>query len=227
MSNQGILYIVATPIGNLEDMSRRAIKILSNVSVIAAEDTRTTRHLLNHFDIANLLTSYHEHNEAQKSVELLAKLQNGEDVALVSEAGTPTISDPGYRLVQQAVENGVKLVPVPGPSAVATALSISGLPTDRFMFVGFLPDKTGKRKKKLDELKGELATLVFYISKWKLERVLTDMLEMFGDRRVCFCRELTKMHEDIRHTTLDSLLEDCSGKKVKGEITLVVEGCEK
>jgi len=223
----GSLYIVATPIGNLEDMSFRSVRILKEVSLIAAEDTRTTKTLLKHYEIETPLTSYHEHNEIKKSQELLRELEEGRDIALVADAGTPTISDPGYRLVEAATSAGVKLVPIPGPSAVATALSISGLPTDRFLFVGFLPDKKGKRRNKLEEIKGEVSTIVFYISKWKVEKTLQDMLGIFGDRKACFCRELTKLHEDIRYTSLSELLENVKGKQLKGEITLVVEGHEK
>lgn len=226
MDNKGTLYIVATPIGNLEDISHRAVRILNEVSLIAAEDTRTTKNLLNRYEITTPLTSYHEHNESKKSSELIRRLENGEDIALVSDAGTPTVSDPGYRLVKKATESGIKLVPIPGPSAAITALSISGLPTDRFLFVGFLPDKPGKRRNKIEGLKGEKATLIFYISKWKVKKIVNDLLDIFGDRRVCFCRELTKMHEDIKYATLCELSQKLTDKPIKGEITLIVEGLD-
>jgi 16S rRNA (cytidine1402-2'-O)-methyltransferase len=222
--NSGTLYIVATPIGNLEDISFRAVRILKEVALIAAEDTRKTKRLLSHYGIETPLTSYHEHNEMKKSEELVRQLQNGKDIALVSEAGTPTISDPGYRLILAATEAGLKLVPIPGASAVATSLSISGLPTDRFLFVGFLPDKVGKRRKKIEEISEESATLVFYISKWKLGKVLSDLNDLLGNRRVCFCRELTKLHEEIRYEMLADVANNYSDVSVKGEITLVVEG---
>lgn len=224
MTDRGKLYIVATPIGNLGDMTYRAIETLRNVSLIAAEDTRKTKGLLTHYGISTRLISYFEHNEAERSEEIVEILKKGEDVALVSEAGTPSISDPGYRLISGAVENGIVLVPVPGATAAAAALSVSGLPTDRFLFVGFLPDKVGKRKKRLEELRAETATLVFYISKWKLEKTLADMADILGDRRACYCRELTKMHEEIKYLRLPELARFVSEKPVKGEITLVVEG---
>lgn len=224
MKTTGTLYIVSTPIGNLGDITYRAVEVLKFVSQIASEDTRTTKKLLSRYDIHTPLTSYHEHNEAEKSDKILDMILDGKDVALVSEAGTPSISDPGYRLISKAREEGIKLVPIPGATAAIAALSVSGLPTDRFLFVGFLPDKQGKRLKKLEEIKDEPATLIFYISKWKVEKTLKDMSKVLGDRRICYCRELTKIHEEIRHTSLSELLDELKDKAIKGEIALVVDG---
>lgn len=224
MSESGILYIIGTPIGNLEDISFRAVNVLKSVSLIAAEDTRTTKNLLNHFKINTPLISYHEHNELKRAGELIAELKQGKDIGLVSEAGTPTISDPGYRLIEAAVREEIKIVPVPGASAACSALSVSGLPTDRFLFVGFLSDKQGKRTKQIDALKDENATLIFYISKWKFSKTVSDLMKILGDRRACFCRELTKVHEEILHTTISKLADQYKDKELKGEITLVVEG---
>lgn len=222
----GNLYIVATPIGNLDDISARALDVLKSVALIAAEDTRKTGRLLKHFGIKTPLISYYEHNEVRRATEILELLGEGKDVAVVSEAGTPTVSDPGYRLISSAVKLGLKLIPIPGPSATIAALSVSGLPTDMFLFVGFLPDKDGKRRSKLEGLKDFSSTLIFYISKWKIGKTLSDILDIFGDRRVCYCRELTKLHEEIVHTTVGELQKHIQKAEVLGEITLVVEGSQ-
>lgn len=220
------LYVVSTPIGNLEDITLRALRILKEVDVIAAEDTRHTRKLLSHYDIHTPLISFHEHNEDIAVDKVMRLIEEGKDVALVSDAGTPAISDPGFRLVRAAAKAGIKVEVIPGPSAVISAMAAAALPTDQFTFIGFLPEKEGRRKKRLSELAEYQHTLVFYVSKWKIERVLRDMLETFGDRPAVLCRELTKMHEEVRRTSLAELLEYIGGHEVKGEVTLVVGGLE-
>ncbi len=220
------LYIVATPIGNLEDMTFRAVRVLKEAGIIAAEDTRHTRKLLSHFDIHTRMESFHEHNEQVATGRFVELLQNGKNVALVSDAGTPAISDPGFRLVRSAIEAGIEVEAVPGASAVITALTVSGIPTDQFTFIGFLPDKEGKRKNRLAELKDVRHTLVFYVSKWKVEKVLSDMIDVFGERNAVLCRELTKLHEEVVRAPLSKILESVKGREVKGELTLVVGGNE-
>lgn len=220
----GTLYVVATPIGNLKDITLRAIEVLKLVDVIASEDTRHTKNLLNHFSIDTPMTSCFEHNEKEKSLKIISMLSDGQNVALVSEAGTPAISDPGYRLIKAAHENDITVRPIPGASAALAAMSVSGLPTDRFLFVGFLPDKKGKRQTKLKEIEDETATLVFYISKWKVMKVLQDIFEILGNRNVCYCREITKLHEEIKQIPLEALIEELQDKTIKGEITLIVSG---
>jgi 16S rRNA (cytidine1402-2'-O)-methyltransferase len=220
----GILYIVATPIGNLEDITLRAQRVLKEVDLIAAEDTRHSRKLLTHFDIHTSLTSFFKGNEKEKLRSIIKALMSGSDVALVSDAGTPCISDPGYPLLVAAIEAGINVVPIPGPSALAAAISAAGLPTDRFTFIGFLPDKPGKRRLKIDELKDLSHTLVIYVSKWKGEAVLGDCLEILGDRKACLCRELTKLHEEFVRGKLSEILASIEKNPPKGEMTLVIEG---
>ncbi len=220
----GMLYIVATPIGNLEDFPPRAIETLKRVTLVASEDTRVTRKLLSRFGIRAPLVSLYEHNEQKRVPEILSRLEAGEDVALVSDAGTPLISDPGYRLVREVIRREYRAVPVPGPSAVLAALSVSGLPTDRFTFAGFLPRKAGKRGKALRELAALGHTLVFFESPHRLLKTLQDMTEAMGDRTVVLCRELTKKYEEILRGTPSELLRALADKKVRGEITLVVSG---
>lgn len=220
----GQLYIVATPIGNLEDMTARAIRILKDVDVIAAEDTRHTRKLLTHFDIHTRLTSFYKDNEKGKSAWLVDELLNGKNIALVSDAGTPCISDPGYPLLKAAVDAGVNIVPIPGASALTAAVCAAGLPNDRFTFVGFLPDKPGKRKNALGELKDIPHTLVFYVSPWKAEATVLDCLDVLGDRHACVCRELTKIHEEFYRASLSQITAHLDSHPPKGEITLVVAG---
>ena len=193
----GILYIVPTPIGNLEDITLRALRILKEAEWIAAEDTRHTQHLLAHFGIKTALTSYHDHNERDKARLLVERLRSGASIALVSDAGTPAISDPGYRIVVDAIQAGIEVVPLPGASALTTALSASGLPTDRFLFEGFLPAKAQERKAKLQTLRGEAATLVFYEAPHRLLDSLAEMLKIFGDREIAVARELTKIHQEF------------------------------
>lgn len=218
----GILYIVATPIGNLEDITLRAIRTLREVDLIAAEDTRHTRKLLAHLDIHTPMTSFFAGNERGKAGAIIRQIAEGKNVALVTDAGTPCISDPGYPLLAAAVEAGVRIVPIPGPSALSAALSAAGLPTDRFTFVGFLPDKPGKRKRALEELKGILHTLVLYVSPWKAAATIADCLEVLGDRRACLCRELTKIHEEFLRAPLSAIAAAVEAKPPKGEMVLVI-----
>ena len=222
----GILYIVATPLGNLEDITLRALRILKEVSLIATEDTRTTGKLLKHFDIHSPMTSYYEHSGAARLKQILEALSLG-DVALVSEAGTPLLSDPGYRLVQTAIEHDIQVIPVPGPSALTTALSASGLSTDRFMFLGFLPRKRSDRQRLLAEIAGQTVTLVFYETPHRLVAALDDMINVLGSsRRVAVCRELTKFHEEIWRGTLHQAREEWRSRSPRGEFTLVVAGAD-
>lgn len=220
----GTLYIVATPIGNLEDITLRAIRVLREVDLIAAEDTRHTRGLLAHLGIHTPMTSFFAGNERGKAGAVVRQILDGKDVALVTDAGTPGISDPGYPLIRAAIEAGLPVVPIPGPSALTAALSAAGLPNDRFTFAGFPPDKPGKRKRVLEELRDVPHTLVIYVSPWKAQAMLKDCLEVLGDRRACLCRELTKIHEEFRRGTLAELAAAIKAKPPKGEMVLVVEG---
>jgi 16S rRNA (cytidine1402-2'-O)-methyltransferase len=220
----GRLFVVATPIGNLADITLRAIRVLGDVDVIAAEDTRTTRKLLSHHGIRTPLVSYHEHNESVRTPELLARLENGESVALVSEAGTPSISDPGYRLVDACIAADVAVEPLPGASAILAAVVVSGLPSDAFVFEGFLPRRGAERRKRLADLASERRTLVVFEAPHRLDATLTDMLELLGDRRAALCRELTKLHEEVRRETLSALAAGIRRAPVKGELVLVIEG---
>ena len=219
----GTLYLVATPIGNLQDMTFRAVEILKSVDVIACEDTRHTRKLVNHFGIPTKLVSYHEHNEAGRSTELIDKLQNGESVAVVSDAGTPGISDPGFHLVTRAIEAGIRVVPIPGAVAFANAAAVSGLPTDSIFFGGFLPSKKGDRRRRLEQLASIPATLAFYESPRRIGAALADAIEILGDRHGVICRELTKIHEEIARGRLSELLGRYSAEAVKGEIVLLID----
>ncbi len=223
MSQSG-LYVVATPIGNLEDMSYRAVRILAEVDLIAAEDTRRTRRLLKHYQISRPLISYHDHNKEGRSPFLLEKLNSGESLALVSDAGTPGISDPAFYLVRLAIGHGVPVVPVPGPSALISALVVSGLPPDRFVFEGFLPAKSGRRRRKLKTLAGEERTILFFESPYRLKRTLEDILEVMGDRRATVARELTKKFEEVTRGTVTHLLDHFGEKKPRGEVVIVLAG---
>ena len=223
------LYIVATPIGNLADMSQRAIEILQSVDVIAAEDTRHSGFLLQHFAIKTPSVSLHDHNEQQRSETLLARLQQGESIALISDAGTPLISDPGYKLVSLVREHGIPVIPIPGSCAVIAALSASGLPSDRFSFEGFLPPKQGARLQALEKLAADTRTLIFYDSPRRLQSTLHDMVTVFGgERRACLARELTKLHETINTKPLAELLEWVTNdaNQQRGECVLLVEGAK-
>jgi len=215
------LYLVATPIGNLEDISLRALRILVEVKLIAAEDTRKTRRLLSAYKIKTPLTSYHEHNKDTKLPYLLERLGH-EDIALVSEAGMPGISDPGYELVLAAIEHGIHLVAVPGPSVLPTALAISGLPTNQFLFLGFLPRGRGERKRLLDSVASETRTIVAFESPHRLSDSLNDLLEVLGNRRIAVCRELTKVYEEVFRGTVSQAIAHFS--QPRGEFTLVIAG---
>jgi 16S rRNA (cytidine1402-2'-O)-methyltransferase len=221
----GTLYIVATPIGNLEDITIRAIRVLKEVCLIAAEDTRRTRVLLDRYQIFTPLMSLYDQNELKKSGVLLARLQRGEDVAYVSDAGTPGISDPGYILVREAITRGIRITPVPGPSALIAALSVSGLPMDRFIFLGFLPPKAGKRRQLLTSLHDETKTLIFYESPHRLLSSLHDIEELLGEREVVVSREITKIYEEFLRGPASAVISELGEKTVKGEVTLIVAGC--
>jgi 16S rRNA (cytidine1402-2'-O)-methyltransferase len=220
----GTLYLVATPIGNLADITHRALQILKDVDLIACEDTRHTHKLLQHYGITTKTVSYHEHNEQQRTPQLVDQLKQGSDIAVVSDAGTPSISDPGYRLVRAAIENGVAVVPVPGPSALISALIAAGLPTDEFFFAGFLPSRTNARRTRLSELRTVPGTLIFYEAPHRLATTLKDAYEILGERDAVVARELTKLHEEIKRGRLSELasyFED--GDKARGEIVLLID----
>jgi len=221
---KGVLYIVSTPIGNMEDITLRALRILREVDLIAAEDTRRTGLLLKHFEIQTPLTSYFEGNELKKREYILSKLKEDKNIALVSDAGTPGISDPGFRLIQLAIENQIPIVSIPGPSAVITALSVSGLPTDAFLFKGFLPHKSKKRRDLLKELEEVRETLIFYESPHRISETLRDILEILGDREIVLTRELTKVYEEIMRGKVSEILNQVGDRTLKGEITLVISG---
>jgi len=221
---KGSLYIVSTPIGNREDITLRALHILKEVDLIAAEDTRHTILLLRHFGIQTPLTSYFEGNELKKKEFILSKLKQGHRVALVSDAGTPGISDPGFRLIQTAIENQIPIVPIPGPSAVIAALSVSGLPTDAFLFKGFLPHKSKKKKDFLQQLEGIRETLIFYESPHRLSETLNNIFDILGDREMVLTRELTKVYEEVIRGKVSEIQTQIGERKLKGEITLVISG---
>lgn len=215
------LYIVATPIGNLEDISLRALRTLREVKLIAAEDTRKTKRLLDAYDIKTGVTSYYEHNKKKKLDYILKRLEEG-DVALVSEAGTPAISDPGYELVVAAREKDIPIVAIPGPSAIITALAVSGLPANRFTYIGFLPRKSGERRSTLQSIADEVDTIVAFETPHRLQEALADLLLVLGDRRVAVCRQLTKLHEEVFRGTVSRAQQYF--KEPRGEFTLVIEG---
>lgn len=223
-SKKGKLYIVSTPIGNLEDTTLRAIRILKDAGIIAAEDTRHTKHLLNHYQISTALTSYHDFNKEEKAEILIARMKEGTDVALVSDAGTPGISDPGYLLIRRSIEEGINTVPIPGPTASITALSISGLPTDAFVFEGFLPKKKGQRTKKIESLKDERRTLILYESPYRIVKTIEELESIMGNRRAALVREATKVYEEVIRGSLSDVKKRLENKKIRGEITLVIEG---
>jgi 16S rRNA (cytidine1402-2'-O)-methyltransferase len=221
----GTLYIVSTPIGNLEDITQRALRILREVDVIACEDTRHTRKLLNHFSIDTKTVSYHEHNETERAAELVDSLVAGKNVALVSDAGTPLISDPGFRIVNRAIENGMKVVPIPGAAALVAALSASGLASDQFLFAGFLPARSAARKTKLEDLSPLDATLIFYEAPHRIAATLKDARAVLGNRPAVVARELTKLHEELLRGNLDELNEIFGdAAKARGEIVLMIAG---
>ena len=222
--NEGRLYIVATPTGNLGDLSHRAEQTLREVDFIAAEDTRVTAKLLNHLGIKKPSVSYYQHNMYERGQQLIDRMISGESCALVTDAGTPAVSDPGELLVKQAVEAGIRVVPVPGPCAAIAALCVSGLVTGRFCFEGFIPVSKQSRRERLREVQGERRTLIFYEAPHKLRATLQDLLDALGDRKVTLARELTKLHEEITLTTLAQAVEEYREREPRGEYVLVVEG---
>ena len=219
----GTLYLVATPIGNLADITHRALDVLTNVAVIACEDTRHTRKLLQHYGISTKTISYHEHNEQERARQLIQTLREGKDVAVVSDAGTPSISDPGYRLVRAAIDNDLAVVPVPGPSALISALIAAGLPTDEFFFGGFLPARSNARRTRLTDLRSVPGTLVFYEAPHRLADTLKDAYEILGEREAVVARELTKLHEEFKRGRLSELAEHYSNEEPRGEIVLLID----
>jgi 16S rRNA (cytidine1402-2'-O)-methyltransferase len=218
----GCLYLVATPIGNLEDITLRALRVLKEVDVVACEDTRQTQKLLNHYGIRKRLVSYHEHNEMTRAPELVIELEQGARAALVSDSGTPAISDPGHRLVGLCLRHRIPVVPIPGPSALVAALAASGMPTEEFVFVGFLPSRAGERRKAMEGLATEPRTLVLYEAPHRLEETLKDALGILGSRPAVIAREVTKLHEEFLRGNLAELLEQIRRKPARGEMTLLI-----
>ena len=223
-AEEGALYLVATPIGNLEDITIRALKVLRRVDLIAAEDTRRTRALLSRYRIKVPTVSFFEGNEQRRAEELVAAMKGGRDVALLCDAGTPTISDPGFRLVRRAAEEGLRVVPLPGPTALIAALAASGLPTDTFHFFGFLPPKGAKRLRRLEEIKAMRGSVILYESPRRLTKTLEELLLHCGDRQMALARELTKVHEEVLRGNISELLATLRERDLKGEITIVMEG---
>ena len=221
-SHQGCLYLVATPIGNLEDITLRALRILKEVDQIACEDTRHSLKLLNHYDIHKPLISYHEHNELTRAPELVLAMENGSSIALVSDAGMPLVSDPGHRLVTLAIRHHIPVVPIPGPSALLAALSASGLPNEEFLFVGFLPARSGERRRDLEHLRIEERTMIFYEAPHRIADTVADALAILGNRPACLAREVTKLHEEFRRGKLFDLVQFLGDHPAKGEITLLI-----
>jgi 16S rRNA (cytidine1402-2'-O)-methyltransferase len=222
-TKKGVLYVVATPIGNLEDITHRAVRVLREADLIACEDTRQTRKLLDHYGISTPTIGYHEHNEAARAEELVRKLEDGVDVAQVSDAGMPGISDPGYRVIKLAIDQGIKVVPVPGASALTAALVGSGLPNDAFTFRGFLPSKSGQRRTVLESFRGAAHTIVVYEAPHRIRETLEDIVMSLGsDRPVVVARELTKIHEEFIRGTAAEVLSELQGRELKGEITLLI-----
>lgn len=218
----GCLYLVATPIGNLEDITLRALRTLKEADQIACEDTRHTQKLLNHYNISKPLVSYHEHNEMTRAPELVLAMEQGQQIALVSDAGMPLVSDPGYRLVTLALRHHIGVVPVPGPSALLAALSASGLPNEEFLFAGFLPARRGERRRALERLRIEDRTIILYEAPHRIEETLAEAREILGDRTACLAREVTKLHEEFRRGTLSEIIASLSDKPARGEITLLI-----
>src|SRR5262245_41113210 len=218
----GCLYLVATPIGNLEDITLRALRILKEADQIACEDTRHTQKLLIHYNISKPLVSYHEHNEMTRAPELVLAMEQGQQIALVSDAGMPLVSDPGYRLVTLALRHHISVTPIPGPSALLAALSASGLPNEEFLFAGFLPPRTGERRRALERLRIEDRTIILYEAPHRIEETLVDAHEILGDRPACIAREVTKLHEEFRRGSLAELAASLSDKPARGEITLLI-----
>jgi len=222
IGRQACLYLVATPIGNLEDITLRALRILKEVDQIACEDTRHTQKLLSHYNIRKPLVSYHEHNELTRAPELVVAMEQGAQIALVSDAGVPLVSDPGYRLVTLCLRHRIPIVPIPGPSALLAALSASGLPNEEFLFAGFLPARRGERRRALERLRIEDRTIIFYEAPHRIEETLIDAHEILGDRPACIAREVTKLHEEFRRGSLAELAASLAEKPARGEITLLI-----
>ena len=223
----GTLFVLATPIGNMEDITLRALRTLKEVALVAAEDTRHTRKLLSRHKISTSLTSYHDFNKEKRTPDILKKLKSGKSVALVTDAGTPAVSDPGYYLVRAAIRADIDVVPIPGPSALVAALSVSGLPTDSFVFAGFVPRKSAKRRQLLKELKEEPRTLIFYESPKRLLGLMEDLVDVMGNRKAVLARELTKIHEETLRGSLSQLTDELTGRPtLKGECTLLVHGSQ-
>jgi 16S rRNA (cytidine1402-2'-O)-methyltransferase len=221
-ASRGCLYLVGTPIGNLEDITLRALRILKEVDQIACEDTRHTQKLLTHYDVHKSLVSYHEHNEITRAPELVVAIEAGAKIALVSDAGTPLVSDPGHRLVTLCVRHRIPVIPIPGPSALLAALSASGLPTEEFLFVGFLPNRSGERRRALERLRIEDRTIIFYEAPHRVAETVADAREILGDRSACLAREVTKLHEEFRRGKLSELAELLEERPARGEITLLI-----
>ena len=220
----GTLFVVSTPIGNLEDITLRALRILKSVEIIAAENMAHAHVLCKHHDIKTRITRYHQHNQKIKTSKLIRQLKSGNDIAIITDAGTPCISDPGLHLINRAIEEEIKTTPIPGPSAVIAALSVSGLPTDGFLFEGFLPNKSGRRKKILSNLIYEPRTIVFFEAPHRIKAMLTDLKDVLGDRQLVMLREMTKIFEEMKKGPISSVLEFLTPDKIRGEFTLVVEG---
>ena len=224
---KGMLYIVATPIGNLEDITLRALRVLKEVALIAAEDTRRTRKLLNAYGIKTPVTSLYDQNELAKSASIISRIEEGDDIAYVSDAGTPGISDPGYILINKAIEHAIEVITIPGPVAAIAALSISGLPMDSFAFYAFLPSRPAKRRQFLESLRDETKTMIFYESPRRLASSLNDIHGILGDRKMVLSREMTKLYEETIRGTISEVLKSIEGTTVKGEITLILSGAQK
>jgi 16S rRNA (cytidine1402-2'-O)-methyltransferase len=222
----GCLYLVATPIGNLEDITVRALRVLGEANLIACEDTRRTSKLLQHYSLKKETISYHEHNEMTRAPELVIRMEQGARVALVSDAGTPVISDPGHHLVSLSLRHRIPVIPIPGPSALVAALAVSGLPIEEFVFVGFLPSRAGERKKALDRLAAETRTLVFYESPHRLVEMLAAALDRFGRRPTVIARELTKIHEEFLRGDLAELVVRARRTPLRGELTIIIGGAQ-
>jgi len=229
----GVLYLVSTPIGNLEDITMRALRVLKEVDLIACEDTRVTANLLNHYQLKKPLVKYFEpawqrgsYNKNKQAKVIIDKLLSGSNVALVSNAGTPLISDPGYELVNLCVDSNIPVKVIPGASAITSAIALSGLPSDKFIFEGFLPKKPSKRRKRLQEIASDSRTIVIYESPYRILKTLSELRDILGDRRIALAREITKFYEEVIRGNIEDVIKQLGGKKVKGEFTLVVQGAE-
>ncbi|MCP4705093.1 MAG: 16S rRNA (cytidine(1402)-2'-O)-methyltransferase [candidate division Zixibacteria bacterium] len=221
---KGVLYLVPTPIGNLRDITQRALEVLRSSELIACEDTRLSGRLLSHFEIKKPLISYHDFNEEKQVPKLLEVILSGGDVSVITDAGSPGLSDPAYRIIRAAIDKNITISPLPGPNALIPALTGSGLPLDRFFFEGFLPNKSASRKNRLDKLKEMKHTLIFYESPHRIVKTVTDALDVLGDRPACIAREISKVYEEYIRGTLSEILEKISSKKMRGEIVLIIEG---